>query len=323
MTMPGHWEGDLITGASNRSAIGTLVDRASRYTILLYLPGRHTAEAVRDALIAAMSRAAAAAAPVADLGPGQGDGAAPGDHRRAGHAGVLLREGQPVAAAERTRTPTGCCASTSPRAATCARTAPGDLAAVAAELNARPRKTLGWDTPAGAARARATRLRRAARTASVPGSLRTDGSACQTCAAAPRATRRAARDPVQARHGERAAARAGAAAGRGRHRRRQHRRARPGHAAAGAQPRHRAAQHGHVHPGRARPRTGRRHHAARRRSHRRRRHRSSPPRSWTRPSPNRRTTPRPPSPAASAWRSACSTSGCPGTTPAPQTGWPS
>jgi transposase, IS30 family len=51
----GHWEGDLITGASNRSAIGTLVDRASRFTILLHLPGRHTAEAVREALIAAMS----------------------------------------------------------------------------------------------------------------------------------------------------------------------------------------------------------------------------------------------------------------------------
>ena len=51
----GHWEGDLITGASNRSAIGTLVDRASRYTILLHLPGRHTAEVVRDALITVMS----------------------------------------------------------------------------------------------------------------------------------------------------------------------------------------------------------------------------------------------------------------------------
>jgi IS30 family transposase len=50
----GHWEGDLITGASNRSAIGTLVERSSRYTILLYLPGRHTAEAVRDAVIAAL-----------------------------------------------------------------------------------------------------------------------------------------------------------------------------------------------------------------------------------------------------------------------------
>src|SRR5262249_61504780 len=47
---PGHWEGDLITGASNRPAIGTLVDRASRVTILLHLPGRHTPEAVRDPL---------------------------------------------------------------------------------------------------------------------------------------------------------------------------------------------------------------------------------------------------------------------------------
>jgi hypothetical protein len=55
-TRPGHGEGDLITGAANRSAIGTLVDRASRYTMLLHLPGRHSAEAVRDALIAAFWR---------------------------------------------------------------------------------------------------------------------------------------------------------------------------------------------------------------------------------------------------------------------------
>jgi IS30 family transposase len=55
--VPGHWEGDLITGAGNRSAIGTLVERASRFTILLHLPGgRHTAEAVRDALVQAMGR---------------------------------------------------------------------------------------------------------------------------------------------------------------------------------------------------------------------------------------------------------------------------
>jgi transposase, IS30 family len=54
-TVPGHWEGDLITGEQNRSAIGTLVERRSRFTILLHLPGRHTAEAVRDAIIAAFA----------------------------------------------------------------------------------------------------------------------------------------------------------------------------------------------------------------------------------------------------------------------------
>jgi len=45
----------LITGAGNRSAIGTLVDRASRFTILLHVPGpRHTAEAVAASLVAAL-----------------------------------------------------------------------------------------------------------------------------------------------------------------------------------------------------------------------------------------------------------------------------
>lgn len=56
-TVSGHWEGDLITGAANRSAIGTLVERVSRFTILLHLPsGRHTAEDLRDALVAAMGQ---------------------------------------------------------------------------------------------------------------------------------------------------------------------------------------------------------------------------------------------------------------------------
>jgi IS30 family transposase len=54
--VPGHWEGDLITGANNASAIGTLVERTTGFVMMLHLPKRHGAVEVRDQMITAIGR---------------------------------------------------------------------------------------------------------------------------------------------------------------------------------------------------------------------------------------------------------------------------
>ena len=54
--VPGHWEGDLIIGKGSHSAIGTLVERSSRYVMLLRLPSGRTAEDVRIALTRQISK---------------------------------------------------------------------------------------------------------------------------------------------------------------------------------------------------------------------------------------------------------------------------
>jgi IS30 family transposase len=53
--VPGHWEGDLIMGTGCRSAIGTLVERQTRFCLLVHLPDGHGAGTVRDRLVAAIT----------------------------------------------------------------------------------------------------------------------------------------------------------------------------------------------------------------------------------------------------------------------------
>ncbi len=53
--VPGHWEGDLILGTHCRSAIGTLVERQTRFCLLVHLPDGHGAQTVRDRLVATIT----------------------------------------------------------------------------------------------------------------------------------------------------------------------------------------------------------------------------------------------------------------------------
>jgi IS30 family transposase len=160
--VPGHWEGDLILGVGS-SAIGTLVERTTRFTLLLHLPrldghgearvkngpalAGHGAAAVRDAIASA----------IATL-PEQLRRSLTWDQgaEMAQHARLRVDTGLPVYFCDphspwqrgTNENTNGLLRQYFPRGTDLSRHGPDDLAAVAATLNGRPRKTLGWKTPA-------------------------------------------------------------------------------------------------------------------------------------------------------------------------------
>ncbi|MFM9458566.1 IS30 family transposase [Streptomyces europaeiscabiei] len=143
----GHWEGDLIVGQSNRSAIGTLVDRTTRYVKLLHLPHGRTAEHVRDALVHAF-----AGLPTELTRSLTWDqGSEMGRHDEITRAtSIPIYFCEPASPWQRgsNENTNGLLRQYFPKGTDLSIYSEEDLAFVAAELNDRPRKILGWQTPA-------------------------------------------------------------------------------------------------------------------------------------------------------------------------------
>jgi IS30 family transposase len=145
--VPGHWEGDLILGAGCRSAVGTLVERTSGFVLLLHLPNDHTAATVADAMSAAIGRLPEHL--WRSLTWDQGS-------EMALHTKITEETGLPIYFCDphspwqrgTNENTNGLLRQYFPKSTDLSFYGPGMLDQVAAELNARPRKRLGFETPA-------------------------------------------------------------------------------------------------------------------------------------------------------------------------------
>ncbi len=148
-TVPGHWEGDLITGAGNGSAIGTLVERATGFVMLLHLPNTHKALDVQEALTATMSTLPRTLRRTLTWDQGQ---------EMANHVQITAATGldiyfcDPHSPWQRglNENTNGLLRQYFPKFTDLSGYHPDYLEFVAAELNNRPRKRLGWRSPAEA-----------------------------------------------------------------------------------------------------------------------------------------------------------------------------
>lgn len=144
--VPGHWEGDLITGELNKTAVGTLVDRCSRYVMLLHLPDDHGAEAVRDEMIDAIARMPARIRKTVAWDQGS---------EMARHLEITATTGvnvyfcNPHSPWERptNENTNGLLREFLPKSSDLSRYTRADLDQIEDLMNTRPRKALGWLTP--------------------------------------------------------------------------------------------------------------------------------------------------------------------------------
>ena len=149
-TVPGHWEGDLIIGKDGACAIGTLVERTTRFVILLHLPGRHDAEAVADQIAEQITVLPEHLA--RSLTWDQGSELVGSHERVRADTGLTVWFCDPGAPWQRgtNENTNGLLRQYFPKGTDLSRHTRADLDQVAAGINARPRMTLGWRTPAEA-----------------------------------------------------------------------------------------------------------------------------------------------------------------------------